>query len=70
MLMIAESSGTQIAHTYPIVIKTSGLAPSISGSGVVWFVELSGDISWPKIKGGLVINTTPEIMKIVMADLK
>jgi hypothetical protein len=53
-----------------MVTNISGLAPSMSGTGTVWFVELSGTTSWPKTNGGLVINTTPEIMKIVMADLK
>ena len=52
-----------------MVTKSSGLAPSISGSGTVWFVELSGTSWWPKRKGGLVISTTPEIMKMVIADL-
>ena len=77
---MAESKGTPTAQKYPIRTINSGVAPSISGSTgttgsglvVLALVELvSGAMPpGPKMNGGLVIRTTPLIMKRVIMDLK
>lgn len=77
MEMMADRSGTPTAQKYPMRIITSGVAPSKSGriGSVVLVsgaVELLSGVRLSELKknGGLVISTTPMIMKTAIRDLE